>query len=77
MAGFATRFPLALLDLDYNPLATVDDIGTILRFELMPGGVNVLGTPFIITLIAVALPAALPLLTSALALLAAVRRRAA
>lgn len=84
LTGSGTRFSLALLDPGYNPLATVDPVGTILQFELMPGGgidattfdADAVGTPSIVTLTAVPVPAALPLLISGLALLGFMRRRA-
>lgn len=84
LSGSGTRFSLALLDTFYNPLATVDPAGTILQFDLMPGGdVSattfdvMLGTPSIVSLTAVPLPAALPLLFSALGVVGFMRRSAA
>lgn len=82
--GAGTRFSLSLLDGDENPLATVDPVGTILQFELVPGGaVNATtfdadfsGAPSVVTLSAVPVPAALPLLVSALGLVGFMRRRA-
>lgn len=81
--GSATRFSLGLLDSNLDPLATIDPIGTILQFELTPGGAVTAttfdadsnGTASVVTLSAVPLPAALPLLASALALLSLTRRR--
>lgn len=83
LGGSATRFSLGLLDSNLDPLATVDPVGTILQFELMPGGAVIAttfdadsaGTSSIVTLSAVPVPAALPLLASALALLSLLRRR--
>ncbi len=82
LSGSGTRFSLALLDTFYNPLASVDPAGTILQFEVMPGG-NVsattfdasFGAPSIVTLSAVPVPAALPLLAAALSLFGFTRRR--
>jgi hypothetical protein len=84
VSGSGTRFSLALLDPAYDPLATVDPVGTILQFELMPGGAvaattfnaDAFGAESIVTLTAVPVPAALPLLASAFALFGFARRRA-
>lgn len=81
--GSGTRFSLSLLDNDENPLTTVDPVGTILAFEIMPGGAvsattfdaDSFGSPSVVTLSAVPVPAALPLLLSALGFLGLVRRR--
>lgn len=84
LSGPGTRFSLALLDTANNSLASVDPAGTILQFELMPGGnispanfaADTFGTASVVTLTAVPVPAALPLLMSALALLGFTGRRA-
>jgi hypothetical protein len=83
-SGSGTRFSLVLLDSSYEPLATVDPVGTILQFELMPGGgvaattfdADAFGAESIVTLTAVPVPAALPLLASALVGFGFARRRA-
>lgn len=81
--GSGTRFSLALLDPNYSPLATVDPAGTVLQFELVPGGevdpvtfdADTHGARSIVALNAVPVPAALPLLASGLAVLGLIRRR--
>lgn len=83
LSGSGTRFSLAVLDDNFDPLATVDPVGTILQFELAPGGAvtattfnaDVFGAESIVTLTAVPVPAALPLLASAFALFGFARRR--
>lgn len=83
-AGSGTRFSLALLDAGYDTLASVDLAGTILQFELMPGGTlgattfaaDASGAPSVVTVAPIPLPAALPLLVSALAVFGFASRRA-
>lgn len=81
--GSGTRFSLGLLDINYDPLATIDPVGTLLQFELNPGGnvvattfdADMFGTASIVTLTPVPLPAALVMFIPALGMLAAIGQR--
>lgn len=81
-SGSNTRFSLGLLDSDFDPLLTVDPVGTVLQFELAPGSgmtaaafdADLIGAPSAVSVAPVPLPAALSLFLSGLGVLFGRRR---
>lgn len=77
LSGANTLFSASLLDGDFNSLLTVDPIGTLLQFDLAPGGGittttfnAAIGTPSVVGVVAVAavpVPAAVVLFGTGLA----------